>query len=313
MARITYLGNFKHAWCTENLISRALGRMGHEVIRMQEDEAGLYDIVEQANKSDLFLWGLTYNMLNCDGNKMIEKIKVPKAGFHLDVFFGTDREKLIDSHPYFKMDYFFSTDGDPKTIERFKKSGVNIHYIPAACAKEECYLAPPVKDFEHDIVFVGSTKYHSEYPYRPLLIDWLRSVYGSRFVVYPEDREMTVQGHQLNQLYASSKIVIGDSFNRGGEQSYYWSNRVPETTGHGGCLIHPFVKGIEDYYVDKQDLLLYHRGDFDKLGSLIDYYLYHDQERNEIKRNGMLKTKQNHTFDNVIEEMFRIMRIKNDI
>lgn len=307
---ITYLGNFKHAWCTENLMARTLGRMGHEVIRIQEDEADLYEVVRQANDSDLFLWGMTYGLLNLDGHKMMDQIKVTKAAFHLDVFIGTDREELVKSHPYFKTDYFFSTDGDPKTISSFREYGVNAFYIPAACSKEECYIAPPVKDFEHDIIFVGSTKYHREYPYRPVMIDWLRSVYGTKFCVYPEDRKMPIQGHQLNQLYASSKIVIGDSFNLNNEQSFYWSNRIPETTGHGGLLIHPRVEGLQHFYTDKEDLVLYERGNFQELGDLIDYYLDNEEERNKIKRNGMLKTKANHTFDNVIEEMFRIMRIK---
>jgi len=284
--------------------------MGHEVIRIQENETYWGGVVDEANKSDLFLWGLTYNFFNSDPGKMIKNIKVPKAGFHLDVFIGMDREPMVKKHPYFKMDYFFSTDGDPETLKKFKEYGVNAHYIPAAMSKEECYIAPKIKDFEHDIIFVGSQRYHKEYPYRSLLIDWLRSVYGKRFVLYPADRDMAVQGHQLNQLYSSTKIVIGDSFNRNNEQSYYWSNRIPETTGHGGFLIHPWVKGLEDFYTNKKELVLYERANFEQLKELIDYYLYYEEERDTIRRNGMLKTKANHTFDNVIEKMFQIMELK---
>ena len=308
--RITYLGNFAHEWCTENLIARTLGRMGHEVIRIQENEAYWEEVVKEANKNDLFLWGLTYNFFKSDAKKMIANIKVPKAGFHLDVFIGIDREPMVKKHPYFKMDYFFSTDGDPETLKKFKEYGVNAYYIPAAMSKEECYIAPKIKAYENDIIFVGSTKYHKEYPYRGLLIDWLESVYDTRFQVIPNKKIKLAQGHELNKLYASTKIVIGDSFNRDGKQSFYWSNRIPETTGHGGFLIHPWVEGLGQYYTDNIDLVMYERADFEQLKELIDYYLYHDEERETIRRNGMLKTKANHTFDNVIAEMFKIMEVK---
>ena len=308
--RITYLGNFAHEWCTENLISRTLGRMGHEVIRIQESDAYWEEVIKEANKSNLFLWGLTYDMFRSDPKKMMDNIRVPSAAFHLDVFIGMGRENLVKKHPFFRVNYFFSTDGDPKTLAKFREYGVNAYYIPPGCSREECYIAPKVKDFEHDIVFVGSNKYHKEYPYRTLLIAWLRSVYQNRFVLYPQDRNIAVQGHQLNQLYASSKIVIGDSFNRDNKQSYYWSNRIPETTGHGGFLIHPRVQGLEDFYKDREDLVLYDRADFEQLKKLIDYYLYHEDERKRIQRNGMLKTKANHTFDNIIAEIFRVMELK---
>ena len=305
--RIVYLGNFVHAWCTENLMARTLGRMGHEVIRIQENEAYWEEVVKEANKSDLFLWGMTYDLFKSDAAKMMAGIKVKTAAFHLDVFIGVDRELLVKKHPFFKVDYFFSTDGDPKTLAKFKEYGVNAHYIPTGCSKEECYIAPKVKDFEHDIIFVGSENYHKEYPYRPLLIEWLRSVYGKQFVLYPGDRNMPIQSHELNKLYSSTKIVVGDSFNLNSQQENYWSNRIPETTGHGGFLIHPWVAGLNKYYTDNVDLVMYERGDFEQLRELIDYYLYHDEERETIRRNGMLKTKNNHTFDNIIKEMFRVM------
>jgi len=253
---------------------------------------------------------MTYGELSLDGHKMMDAIKVPSATYHLDVFVGlTDREKMIKEHPFFRVNYFFTTDGDPRTMAKFKELGVNAHYIPAASSKEECYIAPAVKDLTHDIVFIGSRIYHREYPYRGVLIEYLRSVYKKRFCLYPEDRNMPIQSHQLNQLCSSSKIVIGDSFGAGDKKNY-WSNRITETTAHGGFLIHPRVEGLEDHYTDKEDLVLYDHGDFRQLGDLIDYYLAHDEERETIRRNGMLKTKANHTFDNVIEEMFKVMGIE---
>lgn len=307
--RITMLGDFRFDWCTSNLMARTMGRMGHEIIRIQENEAYLLDVVENANKSDLFFWSMSYGLLNLDGDKMLSMIKVPTFTYHLDVFIGMERETMVQKHPFFKLDYIFQTDGDPETMKKYKEYGVNAYYLPAACSKEECYLTPPKIDFQHDIIFVGSYQYHREHPYRTILIDWLRSVYKERFCLYPGDKNFFTKGHELNQLYSTAKIVVGDSFGATPPRSYYWSNRVPETTGRGGFLIHRKVKGLEDFYKDKKDLVLYDNGDFNQLRDLIDYYLYHNEEREAIKRHGMQTTKDNHTFDNRVEEMFKIMKV----
>jgi len=306
------LGDFRYAWCTPNLMARTLGRMGHDIIRIQEDEAGLFDVVNKANSSDLFFWSMTYGMLGLDGSKMLSLIKVPTFTYHLDVLVGIEREDMIKENPFFKLDYFFQTDGDPETLKRYKDLGVNAFWLPAACSKEECYLAPKVKDFQHDIIFVGSYKYHKEHQYRGMLINWLRSVYNKRFCLYPDDRNMFMKGHELNQLYATAKVVIGDSFGATPPRKNYWSNRVPETTGRGGFLIHRKVEGMEKFYADGKDLVTYDNGDFSQLRDYIDYYLYHDAEREKIKRSGMQYTKENQTFDNRIEEMFKIMGVINE-
>lgn len=303
--KITYLGNFGVSWCTENLIARTMGRLGHEVTRVQENQAELYDVVKKANDSDLFFWSKTPNWLTCDGDKMIDMIKVPKIGHHLDIFIGIDREKEVKTHPFFRLDYLFQTDGSEETMRKYKEYGVNAYYFPAATSKEECYLAPQVDRYKHDVVFIGTYDYHREWAYRSVLIDWLRSVYGKRFCLYPKDTGQTTMGHELNQLCASAKIVVGDSYMA---RDNYWSNRVPEMTGKGGVLIHPRVKGIEDYYTDQKHLLLYDVGDFEGLKELIEFCIHNTGATDIIRREGMLHTKNNHTFDERLKVIFETIK-----
>ena len=57
-----------------------------------------------------------------------------------------------------------------------------------------------------------------------------------------------IRGKELNDLYATAKVVVGDTLCKGFNYPYYFSDRLFETTGRGGFLIHPYIKGLEDYF-----------------------------------------------------------------
>jgi spore maturation protein CgeB len=106
-----------------------------------------------------------------------------------------------------------------------------------------------------------------------------------------------VRGEALNRLYADSKIVIGDTLNLPGNE-YYWSDRVYETLGRGGFLIHPYIKGLTEEFTDKEHLVFYEYGNFDQLAELIEYYLRgnHQEERERIRQNGHQLVKDHCTY-----------------
>lgn len=152
----------------------------------------------------------------------------------------------------------------------------------------------------HDVIFVGSKGYHPEYSYRPKLINWLEETYGDKFARYAGDSEKygLARGERLNKLYASSKIAIGDSLCIGFKYPYYWSDRVYETLGRGGFMIHPYIKGMEEDFEAGKHLIFYEFGNFKNLKELIDYYLTHDEEREKIRLAGHEYVKENHTYRN---------------
>jgi hypothetical protein len=89
-----------------------------------------------------------------------------------------------------------------------------------------------------DVGFVGAKDYHAEYPFRRELVDWLEKQYVGRF------RHITdLRGHGLNDFYASCSVVVGDCIFAGVPR--YWSDRVPETVGRHGFLVHPKVEGLD--------------------------------------------------------------------
>lgn len=76
--------------------------------------------------------------------------------------------------------------------------------------------------------------------------------------------------------------MIGDSCFAGSPKgAYYWSDRIPETLGRGGFLIHPYVDGLgrqfnllehdEPVTYDAGHLAVWDAGDWEALGDLIEW------------------------------------------
>lgn len=241
---IIFLGNFRNEESTENMVKWALEKLGHAVWPMQEDEVTRIETLEEnADGADLFLWVHTRGWLKIPDETMTrflreanERNEVRTASLHLDKFWGIpDREKLIGVHPFWKCGWVFTADGSNQ--DKFLERNVNHCWMQPAVS--EVYCHPGVKRSEYlcDVGFVGARDYHAEYPFRRELVDFLEDEYRGRF------RHITdLRGHRLNDFYASCKVVVGDCIFAGTPN--YWSDRVPETCGRDGFLLHPKVVGL---------------------------------------------------------------------
>ncbi len=227
--------------------------------------------------------------------------------YHLDLWFGLQRQKDLGTQPVYKhIGHFFTVDR--KMADWFnQKTKVKGHYLPAGVFDKECIYK--TVDKTHDIVFVGSKIYHSEWKYRPKLIDWLGTTYAGKFEQYGSGGKPGVRGLKLNKLYWSTKIVVGDTLCIDFKYPDYWSDRVYETLGRGGFLIHPYVSGMEREFEDKKHLVFYEYGNFKQLKELIDYYLEHEEEREAIRKAGHELVKEKYTYKNRWEYILKELGI----
>jgi hypothetical protein len=262
-------------------------------------------VLEQAINSDLFIWVHTHGW-NTPGRigmgyvlEELKKANIPTMTYHLDLWLGLERQKDLEEDDFYKtIGHFFATD---KLMTDWFNENTNVkgHFLPAGVYDKECYIHPDydVQDFDYDVIFVGSKRYHHEYPYRPQLIDHLRNVYGKRFLHVGGDGDTgTVRGDKLNRIYAKSKIAIGDSLNIGFNYPYYTSDRLFESTGRGGFTIYPRIKGLEEYFEDESEIVFYEHGNLKDLTDKIDEYLEDNLSREDIRLNGHERTKQEHTY-----------------
>ena len=312
--RIAFLGNFGVDFSSESHHRKSLQAMGHQVVPLQEGKTPAELVLASAEACELFIWVHTHGWETptAQGLSMVQVLEdlraknIPTLTYHLDLWFGLKRQQDLHKDSFYShIQHFFTVD--KKMADWFNENtSVKGHYLQAGVFEPECVLDTSGGE-QNDVIFVGSRGYHPEWQYRPQLIDWLAETYKERFKHFGGDGLGVVRGEALNQLYGSSKIAIGDSLCIGFDYPYYWSDRVYETLGRGGFMIHPYIKGMEEHFEDGKHLVFYKFGDFDDLKKKIDYYLEHPEEREKIQLAGHEHVKANHTYMNrwatILEEV----------
>jgi hypothetical protein len=313
MAKITFLGNFRVDFTSESHHAKTLESLGHEIVRLQESEITSEVILQSAKESALFIWIHTHGW-NTPGKLTMEDVllklknhNVPSMTYHLDLWFGLSRQKDLRRKPVYKyIDHFFTVDS--KMADWFNsKTSVKGHYLPAGVYDQECTYVPT--KLTEEVIFVGSKTYHSEWPYRPKLINFLTKTYGTKFNLYGKEGVRPVRGQELNNLYASTKVVVGDTLCPEFNYPDYWSDRIYETLGRGGFLIHPYIPGLEREFEDKKHVVFYQYNNLDQLKELIDYYLNNYEEREKIRKAGHEFVKNNYTYKNRWQTILKELNI----
>lgn len=302
---------------SENHYAQTFEKLGHKVLRLQEPMVTTDRVWQEAMNADMFFWVHTHGW-ELKGqrtmNEVLRKLRgrgIPTVAYHLDLYMGLQRWKEYENSDYFKVEHFFTVD---KVMADWLNANTETkgHYLPAGVFEPECYIGEKDDRFKYDVVFVGSRRYHPEWQYRPRLIQWLEQTYGDRFAHFGNDGKHMVRGDELNRLYATAKVVVGDTLCPDFDYPYYWSDRVYETTGRGGFIIHPQIFGIQDEFstydfkVDDGmfwdaapapvELVTYAYNDFTMLKQRIDYFLKNDTERESIRMAGHERTKRDHTY-----------------
>jgi hypothetical protein len=305
MAHIVFLGNFEVSYSSENHHAKSLESLGHTVCKLQERTIKDSFVLQQAMNSDLFIWVHTHNWATPGRLGMahvleeLKKANIPTMTYHLDLWFGLERQKDLEEDDFYKtIGHFFATD---KLMTDWFNENTNVkgHFLPAGVYDKECYIHEDYNkdEFDYDVIFVGSKRYHHEHKYRAELIDFLRRIYGKRFLHVGGDGDTgTVRGNDLNRIYAKSRIAVGDSLNIDFNYPYYTSDRLFESTGRGGFTIYPRITGLEEYFIDGEEIVFYEHGNLEDLKSKIDQYLDDNSTRELIRLNGHERTKQEHTY-----------------
>ncbi len=306
--RVAYVGNFGPEHSTENHVRRALESLDVEVIALQESNYDWTRLTGDCDGAEFMLWTRTAGHDPPDMSAQWEAIKtlpVPSVSYHLDRFWGIigdGREYAIGGSPFFHTDLVCTADGGHD--QAWAMAGINHRWYPPAVLAEEAQLGTPQDHYRTDVAFVGNlTHYgHTEWAsYRRALYRFLVGRYRRAFRFYPSEGRPAIRGKPLQDLYASVKIVIGDSCLAGGV-TRYWSDRIPETLGRGGFLIHPQVDGLLD---EHPDLITYPLGEFDVLGELIDYYLNDVETRQDLTVDGRRHVLNHHTYQHRMRRLIR--------
>jgi hypothetical protein len=228
----------------------------------------------------------------------------------------------------FKVAYVFTADGGHDA--EFARDGVNHHWLPPGVNHEEAiHVAPlpplalienpvtdgsePLPDFVKTILtdaiagrytvgFAGSDGYHPEWPHRPELVRWLRDTYGDRFLHIGGSATPRITGLAFNRVLASVPVWVGDSCLTSPGNAY-WSDRISETWGRGGFLVHPRVDALNDRYGEALPGTAWEAGDWDALHAVIEHFVAHADAREQIRDRIVARTRAHDTYVHRVAEM----------
>lgn len=300
--RIGFIGNFSVPYSTECEREWSFQKLGHEVVRFQENRTNAAQLRCAMPSLDMLVYSHTHDPAYVidgliDVFRDYKDAGVPTVSAHLDRWAWLKRVKDVGREATWFTEHIFMADASPEAVELYDDLGLNWHYLRPAVVERDCYMAEPDHQrFPHEIIFTGSRGYHPEYPFRPKLIDWLKDTYGSRFGHYGGDGIRVLRQHDLNVALASAKVVVGDSC-FGGRPNYV-SDRYYETRGRFGMLCHPWVDGVDTIGVAP-----YEHGDLDTLKQEIGFWLAHDEERESMRRDGFEWVKNNETYTHRAQEI----------
>lgn len=303
--RIAYIGNFEPPHSTENEVRKALEHLGHEVRQFQESGQNGLAFLEPED-FDFILWTHTHQFCKMNApwsqHQMLRKarrVKTPVIGYHLDRWWGLDRQDLIYHDPFFDVDLLCTADGGHP--QDWAYIGVDHEWFPPAVSEFECEPGTYNSEYASDLAFIGGWEQygHREATHRPALINFLKENYAGRVKFWPYPGQPAIRGEKLRDVIASTKIVVGDSCITDWEnECCYWSDRIPETIGRGGYLAHPLVGGISPDYEPGVHFATWDAFDWDGLRLILDSVLDDFDEDTERNHYDFRTTAQQHVLEN---------------
>lgn len=303
------VGNFEPAHSTENELRRALEMLGVDVRCYQEgDSAAWQHLADTADEHDAVIWTRTRSLLERIPADMriaavtaIKSADVPLVGYHLDIWWGLQRGwEVTPAAAYFgEVDVMCTADGGHD--DDWANIGITHWWFPPAVSVLEAQHGTPRPDVygQKPVCFVGSWQggYHAEAQHRHELVAHLKRRSDVEF--YPKAGHHAVRGRALADVYATHTVAVGDSALL---TPRYYSDRIPETLGRGGCLLHPYVDDVITYgdgpglFAPGIHLAAFEPGNFDELDDIIDALVADPDQARLIGRAGRREVVENHTY-----------------
>ncbi|MCK5236998.1 MAG: glycosyltransferase, partial [Deltaproteobacteria bacterium] len=226
---------------------------------------------------DLFLWIETGVWFPIEGFK---SLPCPSACYLIDTHLN------LDGHLELARDFDYIFLAHRQYIPRFHEAGFkNVYWIPVACD-------PLIHgrggrgggEKLHDITFVGSLNNQRRVELLNLIKKRYKLHYERCFL------------ERMAEVFTESRIVFNNAVKND------LNMRVFEVMASGSMLLTDEApgSGLDELFSDREHLVIYNE---DNLIELIDYYLNHPKELEEIAMRGEREVLAHHTYDHRIDEM----------
>lgn len=309
--------------------------LGHKVEILKFEDSFIERI--QETKPDLFMTDICVIDLNKYGNFLLD---MKKLGMKIAIWVHWPLINSAQHNKAFLMNYSI---GDLYFGERvldgkqfFLDTGKKYNCIPNSANYKYHYPCNPNKDYSYDIVYVGSRLPHKKWfevnILKPLLknkkykvkvigrgwskIDFFHRILRKMLIIlnlpslknFIEKMTVKISIDDERLYYSSSKICLNfHERDPDGKQSHYIINqRAFKIPACGGFQICDEVEALRDYFSEDEIVLL----PLDKSAWLkaIDYYLEHDEIRENMRKKSTLNARKNHTSVNRCEMLLNLIK-----
>ena len=297
-SRLPFLKNIERAFTEESLIKRISFFRSQLIIVIKGDRIQLEII-----------------------NKIRNKFGIPLANYWIDDPHYIDVSRIIS--PYY--DFFFTND--PECVQIHKDAGCSqVEFLSFGCVpnlhRKVKLSQEEYEEYGSDICFAGTVseerlealKVFSDYDLRiwsPRFVSTFREDYRilrnelhSASPLYYKFTNRSVWDEELVKVYSASKIVL----------NIHSPQPVPimrdfEATGCGAFLLTDYARGLETIFKPGEEMVF--ANSIDGLQEMVDYYLSHSRERDEIARQGQIRAYRDHTYARRMEELISFVEVDN--
>lgn len=164
---------------------------------------------------------------------------------------------------------------------------------------------PLLPVWKSDVAFIGAARINEP---RIPMIRKLRElcnmkVYGTNWEkVGIEPAALKVNPREYGLVCGGAKIMLGiDAVT---DIDGHWTNRLWLTLGCGGFHLTNAISGMEEFFVDREHLVLYR--DEDECVDLVREYLAKEKERGRIADNGYRLVHEHYTFHHFVDKVLAL-------
>lgn len=250
-----------------------------------------------------------------------ERFRIPVANYWIDDPHYVDVSRTISP----SYDFFFTND--PDCVQIHKESGCShVGFLSFGCVsnlhRKVQLSQEEYKEYGGDICFAGTVSEgrlkalealsdHDLRIWSPRIVYSFREDYrivrtklSPSSPLYSKFTDRAVWGEKLVKVYNASKIVL----------NIHSPQPVPimrdfEVTGCGAFLLTDYARELETMFKPGKEIAC--ANNMDKLREMVDYYLSHSKERNEIARRGQERAYRDHTYVTRMQELISFVQDNN--
>jgi spore maturation protein CgeB len=248
-----------------------------------------------------------------------ERFRIPVANYWIDDPHYVDVSRTISP----SYDFFFTND--PDCVQIHKESGCShVGFLSFGCVsnlhRKVQLSQEEYKEYGSDICFAGTVSKGrlkalealSDYDLRiwsPRIVSSFREDYrivptklSPSSPLYFKFTDRAVWGEELVKVYNASKIVL----------NIHSPQPVPimrdfEVTGCGAFLLTDHARRLDSMFKPGEEIVC--ASSVDELREMVDYYLSHPGERDEIAKKGQIRAYQDHTYTKRMEELISFVKV----